>query len=248
VKTLYPLLMSAFLATLSTALRAENAAGAPEHWPNPMMGEMSFGSLLVDRLEYGKSDDEEIGIWDIQGWYGTDKHKVWLKSEGEQALSDQLQSAEVQLLYGRMISPFFDLQVGLRQDIKPNPDRTFVVAGVQGLAPYWFETDAAVYVSEDGDISLGAEVEYDLLITQKWILQPRLELDLSADDVPRYGTGRGLTDLEFGMRLRYEIRREFAPYAGINWSRKFGQTADYARDNGEPVSTTTLLLGVRVWF
>ena len=248
MKTFITAISVLVIMSLAGAVHAENASGAPEGWPEPMMGEMAFGSFMVERLEYGHSDEGETKTWDIQGWYGTDKHKLWLKSEGEGPLNGSLESAEVQLLYSRMVSPFFDLQLGVRHDVKPAPERTFAVLGLQGLAPYRFETDAAFYASEDGDLSFRGELEYEWLFTQKLILQPRLEFTLSADEVPEYGIGTGLVDTEFGLRLRYEIRREFAPYIGVSWTKQYGDTADFSRQAGESRSVTTFVAGVRFWF
>ena len=120
--------------------------------------------------------------------------------------------------------------------------------GVQGLAPYWFEVDAAAFVSDDGDVSARLEAEYELFLTQKLILQPRAELDFAVQDVPELGIGSGLSTAEAGLRLRYEFRREFAPYIGVSWRRAFGETADFTRADGEDVESISFVAGLRLWF
>lgn len=232
----------------STTAYADNGTGAPAGWPDPMMGEMAFGSVMVDRLEYGRSEEGETATWDAQGWYGTDKRKLWIKTEGEGPLGDTPESAELQFLYGQMLSPFFDLQLGLRHDLEPATERTFAVLGIQGLAPYWFETDAAIFTSEDGDVSFRAEFEYEWLFTQKLILQSRFEFVLSANEVPEYSTGRGLAETELGLRLRYEFKREFAPYVGMSWAKNYGKTAEFARESGASDSDVSVVAGFRFWF
>ena len=152
------------------------------------------------------------------------------------------------MLYSRAISPFFDLQVGLRHDVEPDPNRTFAVLGIQGLAPQWFEIDAAAFLSDDGDLSLRFEAEYDLLLTQRLVLQPRFEINAGGSDVPELQLGSGIRDTQLGLRLRYEIRREIAPYIGLSWSRLWGETADRAESIGDDSDSFGLVAGVRFWF
>lgn len=152
------------------------------------------------------------------------------------------------MFYSRNIASFWDAQVGIRHDFKPDPDRTFAAFGVQGLAPLWFEVDATAYVSEDGDVSAALEAEYDLLLSQRMILQPRYETGIALQEVEEYGVGQGFNDIELGLRLRYEIRREFAPYIGASWNRKLGETADLAEVDGEDTDVTSFVVGVRMWF
>ncbi|ANK82080.1 MAG: copper resistance protein CopB [Rhizobiales bacterium NRL2] len=207
-----------------------------------------FTFLQVERFEYRATDGKDLLNWEAQGWAGTDTNKAWLKTEGEKLVGGKVEDAEVQLLYSRMIAPFWDLQVGARYDIRPDPSRGFAVFGVQGFAPYFFEVDAAGFVSEDGDVSARIEAEYELLLTQRLILQPSAELNFAVQEVERLGIGRGLSDVELGLRLRYEIVREFAPYVGVSWERKVGRTADFARREGEDVDSLALVAGVRFWF
>jgi copper resistance protein B len=210
-------------------------------------GEMTTTKLLVDQLETKIRDGRDGYAWDAQGWYGGDIDKFWLKSEGEGEFGHGLEKAEIQALWSRAIDPWFDLQAGLRHDFKPDPQRTYFVLGVQGLAPYWFEVDAAVFVSNKGDISARFEAEYDLRLTQKLILQPRVEFDLALQDVPEIGIGSGLSSGEIGARLRYEIRPEFAPYIGVEYERAFGDTARF-RTAGEGAGAFRMLVGFRTWF
>lgn len=207
-----------------------------------------YSLMLVDRLEYQTNEGDSLLVWDAQGWLGGDSDKFWFKTEGEQALGGDLEEAEIQGLYSRAITSFWDLQMGVRYDFEHGPSRTYGVIGVQGLAPYWFEIDAALFVSEHGDLSARIEVEYDVLITQRLIAQPRAELNFAFQDVDELGVGSGLSTAELGLRLRYEIEREFAPYVGVSWTRSLGSTADFARDDGGNVSSVSFVAGIRLWF
>jgi copper resistance protein B len=211
-------------------------------------GAMKTSKVLVDQLEMKINQGRDGYAWDAQGWYGGDVDKIWLKSEGEGEFGHKLEKAEVQALWSRAIDPWFDLQAGLRYDFRPDPERAYLVLGVQGLAPYWFEVDAAAFVSNKGDVSARFEAEYDLRLTQKLILQPRLEVDLALQDVPALGIGSGLSSGEIGARLRYEIRPEFAPYVGVQYERAFGDTAGFRRAGGEDAGALSLLVGLRTWF
>ena len=205
--------------------------------------------VLGERFEYRSNEGAPIFLWDAQGWYGGDKNKLWIKTEGEYSFdAEAFEDAEVQALWSRAIARYFDLQAGVRHDFAPASDRTFGVIGVQGLAPYWFEIDAAAFVSGDGDISARIEVEYELLLTQRLILQPRTELNFAIQDVPQNEVGSGLSTAELGLRLRYEIKREFAPYIGVSWERAVGETADFARADGEDPASVSFVAGVRFWF
>ncbi|TGY88202.1 copper resistance protein B [Marinicauda algicola] len=203
----------------------------------------------ADRLEYQSNDGAPLLVWDAQGWYGGDLNRIWVKTEGEHSLEeDSIEGFEIEALYSRAITPYFDLQAGLRQDFDPDFATTYAVVGLQGLAPYWFEVDGAAYLSEDGDLTAGFEAEYELLLTQRLILQPRAELAFAAQDVPELGLGSGLTSAEAGARLRYEIDRQFAPYLGVSWHEKFGETADFARLEGEDTHSVSFVLGLRLWY
>lgn len=202
----------------------------------------------MDQNEYRLSEEDDAYAWEAQGRIGTDYDKLAVKTEGAQVLDGDLEEAEVQVLYSRLVSTFFDAQVGVRYDFKPEPERAFAVIGFQGLAPQFFELDTALFVSEDGDVSARVEAEYELLITQRLVLQPVVEVNVAAQEVEELGIGSGLTDIEAGLRLRYEIMREFAPYIGIHYERDFFNTADFTRDEGEEVDDLSFVAGVRFFF
>lgn len=209
------------------------------------LAETRYGFVQAERLEYREAFDDTL--WDVQARYGGDYHRFWFKSEG--VIHDgNVDHAEVQALYSRAWLPFFDLQFGIRLSEIDDGDVVSAVAGVQGMLPYRFEVDAALFLSEDGDLSARAEAERDLLLTQQLVLQPRAELSLAFQDVPEIGVGSGISELSIGLRLRYEFTRKFAPYVGIEWHRSFGDTADFARLVGEDTSETSLTAGVRFWF
>ena len=210
-------------------------------------GGQKFLWFMADRAEYQMREGKNGYLWDVQGYYGGDIDKFWFKSEGEGSFGEKAESAEVQALYSRAISPWFNLQAGVRQDFAPR-DRTYAVVGVQGLAPYLFDIDAAAFLSDEGDLTARFEGELDQRITQRLILQPRAEVNLAAQDIPELGIGAGLDTLELGVRLRYEVAREFAPYVGVEQSWKIGKSADYARLRGEDPGVTNYVVGIRLWF
>lgn len=200
-----------------------------------------------DRVEYRARENADGYLFDLQGYYGGDLGKFWFKSEGEGSFGEDIEGAEVQALYSRAIAPFFDLQAGIRQDLAPI-DRTYAVVGIQGLAPYLFEIDAAAFLSDKGDLTARVEAELDQRITQRLVIQPRVEASFSAQDVPELGIGAGLDSIEAGVRLRYHVAREFAPYIGIDQEWRIGKSANYARNEGEDPSVTNYVVGVRFWF
>ncbi|MGH7028149.1 copper resistance protein B [Brevundimonas sp.] len=212
-------------------------------------GDVRTTAVLIDSIEAGFGDGEKSYSWNAQGWTGGDINRFWWKTEGEGAFDGKLHDAEVQALYSRAVAPFWDVQAGVRQDFRPDgEDATHLTVGVQGVAPYWFEMSAAAFLSTEGELTARAEAEYDQRITQKWILQPAIEVALSASDIPELEIGSGLTSVTAGLRLRYEIRKEFAPYVGVEWSRAFGDTADYARARGDDVDATRFVVGIKAWF
>jgi copper resistance protein B len=186
-------------------------------------------------------------VWDADAWVGRDLHKLWMKTEGEYT-DGATEGAFGEFLYSRAIAPYWDLQAGWRHDFRPRPARDWFALGLKGLAPYWFEVDATLYAGGNGGIAGRLDAEYELLFTQRLILAPELELSVYGQDDPSRGIGSGVSDLELGLRLRYEIRREIAPYVGINWEKKFGRTADFARDEGEPTDDLQFVAGIRAWF
>jgi copper resistance protein B len=210
-------------------------------------GDMRYAKVLFETLDYRPSDEGDAIAWDAEASYGGDIDRLTLKTEGE-VRSGKTEAAEVQALYSRAIDPYFNLQVGLRRDFAPRPRRTYAVLGVEGLAPYWIELEASAFLSDHGEASARVKGSYDLRLTQKLILQPRVEADFSAEDVADLAIGSGLTKAEAGLRLRYALRPEFAPYVGVVHERHFGRTADFARTAGEPVRDTRLVFGLRTWF
>ncbi|MFT4953658.1 MAG: copper resistance protein B [Brevundimonas sp.] len=212
-------------------------------------GEVRASSVIIDQLEASSSDGEEAYGFDVQGWTGGDINRFWWKSEGEGEFDGGLEEAELQALYSRAIRPFFDFQTGVRQTYRPDGgDRTDLVVGIQGLAPYWFEVDAAAFLSTKGELTARAEAEYDQRITNRWIVQPRAEVVLSAEDIPELRVGSGLSSLQVGARLRYEFRKEFAPYVGLEWTKSFGNTADFLEADGRSSEDTRFVVGIRTWF
>lgn len=211
-------------------------------------GGMRTSAIIVERLEVGFDDDGETYAWHAQGWYGGDVNRFWWKSEGEGAFENEIEHAELQLLYSRAVTPYFDLQAGVRQSYLEGEDRTDLVLGVQGLAPYWFEVGAAAFVSTEGDVTARAEAEYDLRLTQRLILQPAAELNFAAQDIPELDVGAGLTDATVGVRLRYEFSRRFAPYVGVEWTSAIGETRDIREALGADTQSTRAVIGLRALF
>ena len=210
-------------------------------------GGQTFTWFMADRAEYRARKNGDGYLWDAQGWWGTDTDKLWLKSEGEGSFGEPIEQAEVQALWSHAIAPFFDLQTGIRHDFA-GPARTHAVIGVQGLARYRFEVDAAAVLSTKGELTARIEAELDQRITQRLIAQPRAEIALSAQDIPELGIGAGLDTAALGLRLRYEVRREFAPYVGIEQEWRIGRSADFARARGDNPGSTNFVVGVRLWF
>lgn len=244
--------MTKFTQTLSvlslvSGIALASFSGMPAYAEK--MDDQLFTLVKIDQFEYRFQDGDDLVAWEGQGRIGNDEHKISLKTEGAYIRNEEkFEGAEVQLLYQRPISDFFDAQIGVRHDIKPEPSRTFGVIGVNGLAPQWFETDASFFVSDKGDASARLELEYDILFTQRLVLEPSAEVNIAFSDDEPTGVGSGFSDVDLGLRLRYEIEREFAPYIGINWERKFGRTADFAREEGEDDNVFSIVAGIRVFF
>ena len=211
-------------------------------------GRIRSHRVFFDQLEARIQSGRDGYAWDAEAWYGGATNRLWLKTEGEGTFGSSPEQAEVQALWSRALDPWFNLQAGVRYDFRPDPRRGYLVVGIQGLAPYWFEVDGAVFLSDRGDLSARFEGEYEQRITQRLILQPRVELDFALQDVPAIGVGSGLSSAEAGLRLRYEIVPEFAPYVGVQYGRAFGDTARFRRAAGEDVGGWSFLMGVRTWF
>ena len=209
---------------------------------NPLLGKVMF-----DQLEWRDGADDGALVWDGDAWLGHDLDKLWFKTEGRRS-AGSTEEAEVQALYSHALAPFWDVQVGWRGDLQPTPNRHWLALGIRGIAPYWFDTDIALFADADGRTALRLKARYELLFTQRLILAPDIEINLHGQDDRATATGSGLSDMEVGLRLRYEIRREFAPYIGVVGWRKFGNSADFAGQQGERSDDLELVVGARFWF
>jgi copper resistance protein B len=203
--------------------------------------------VMANILEYTATDEDSGYRWDLEAWYGGDINRFVFKTEGEGAERDGVEVAETQALYSRAVGRYTDVQVGIRYDFEPD-GRSYAAVAVESLLPYWFEVEASLFLSDRGDFFGRLEGSYDLRLTQRLTLQPRIELELAAQNVPEAHIGSGLSSAEFGLRLRYDIRKEFAPYIGVNFEKNFGQTADFASAAGEENDDTSVVIGLRAWF
>ena len=208
-------------------------------------GAARIAKVQADLLEW--APDGDTYSWEVEGWYGGDINRVVVKTEGEGQSRDGVEAAEVQLLYSRAVARYTDVQVGLRYDVEPG-SRAYATIAVDAMFPYWFEAEGSLFLSEQGDLLARVEGSYDWRLTQRLILQPRAELEFAAQDIPDREIGSGLSSGELGLRLRYEIRRELAPYIGVTYERTFGDTASFARAHGEDVESTRFVVGLRAWF
>lgn len=227
---------------------ADRAAAFPEVDHHAMQHAPAITSLaLIDRLEGWQRDGQDGQAWEAQAWVGNDLNRVWLRTEGERS-GGHTQAAQTELLYGRSVSPWWDVVAGVRHDTGPADARSWAALGVQGLAPYKFEVAATAYLAEDGQIAATVEAEYELLLTHRLILQPRVEARLNGRDRVQFHESVGLSSLEAGLRLRYEVTRRFAPYVGISHGRHFGDAARWDEEHGESSRETHYVVGVRLWF
>ena len=241
---------------------ASEAAHVPPAPPQHPMGAMPYeemaqmmqmddtartAMLLFDQLEWRNAAEGNAAAWETEAWYGGDTNKIWLRSEGER-IGATTQNARADLLWDHIVARWWSVQAGGREDFGAGPPRTWAAIGVQGLAPYWFNTEATFYVGEQGRTAMRLKTEYEMLFTQRLILQPEGEANLYGKADPARRLGSGLSDLEIGLRLRYELRREFAPYIGVVWSREFGGTADGVRASGGNPSDVQFVAGARAWF
>ena len=246
------LLAMAGVAVLLFSFAAPAAAqGIGREQLKEMMAWGTGSLILFDKLEY--IPDETLGRpveLDLIGWYGGAYNRLWFRGEGEQRTARKGGEGEAHVYYGRLVTPYWDALAGIRVDGHWGEDsgtRAHLALGVVGLAPMRFELSPTLFISQDGDLSARFEAEYQLLVTQRLVLEPELELNAALQSVPEWGIGSGLNDIELGLRLRYEIRREFAPYVGYAWTRRLGETADLARPEGGPASQGTFVAGLRVW-
>jgi len=206
-----------------------------------------FGLILIDQLEWRHSDEGNAAVWQAEGWYGGDYNKLWVRTEGER-LGSSTEDARIEVLWDRIITRWWSLQAGGREDFGGGPARTWAALGVQGLAPYWFQVEATGYVGDQGRTAARFKVECDLWLTQRLILQPEAEANLYGRSDPARQIGSGLSSLDVGLRLRYELRRELAPYVGVAWTRSFGATEDMVRAAGGHPSVVQIVVGLRAWF
>lgn len=223
------------------AMAAARAALREEHGGEP------YPLVTVNLAEYQAGQAGGGYRWDAEASFGGDIDRLVIKSEGDGSRRDGLDAAEIQGLYSHAVGPYFDAQAGLRQDFGPGAP-TYVTAGIQGLLPYWIEVEAAAFLSTRGELLGRAEATYDLRLTQRWVLQPRVELNFAARDSPETRIGSGLSNAELGLRLHYEISRQFAPYVGVSYDRRLGRTADFARLHDEDGGGASVVAGVRTWF
>ncbi|QEQ96790.1 copper resistance protein B [Neptunomonas concharum] len=208
--------------------------------------EHKFWAIQGDRVEY--DSDNDTGVFDVRGWYGSTYDRLYVKFEGDVA-SGRLEESQADILWSHAYSAYFDTQLGIRLDqYDEGVDRQWLAIGLQGLAPYWFELDMTAYIGESGRTALSLEAEYEILLSQQWVLQPRAEVSLYGQDDIENGLGDGFSDVAFGLRVRYEMTRQFAPYVGVEWTSKLGQTADIARAANESVRDTRYVAGIKFWF
>jgi copper resistance protein B len=247
------LTLAAPLITLATAAAAQTSAVKDELTPGvepvqPVMDRPILAHVIFNQLEGRWNGTNTEFKWDGQGWVGTDYNKLWIKSEGTLQSNGTLDDGQHQFLYSRAITTYFDLQGGLRSDLDSRPTRNWAAFGIQGLAPYFFDLELTGYVSGQGHLAAKLEASYDLLITQRLILQPEIELNLYSKADPERLVGAGFSDIDTGLRLRYEFSRNFAPYLGVVYEGRFGQSASYARRLGESTGDFRFAFGARVWF
>lgn len=212
-----------------------------------MNDDARFGKLLLDQLEYVHAADANGIALDAQAYYGGDVDNIWLKVDGERS-DGHLRDTRTEALWAHAATAFWDTQLGVRHDFGAGPARTWAAFGVQGLAPYWLDVEATAYVGQSGRTALRLEAEYDLLLTQRVILTPDLEINAYGKRDPARHLGAGVSNVELGLRLRYEVTRQFAPYVGVDWNRRVGGSADLARAAGEPAFDHAIVAGIHVWF
>lgn len=226
------------------AMSTSNAAP----FGSPVDDERVYVHALLEEFEYRAASSDNVSRWEGEAWVGTDNNRLWLRSEGEVDQHGAVKDGQTELFFDRPVTSFFDLQTGVRYDLDSAPGRAWAALGVEGLAPYFLRGAATVYASDSGHFATKVQGSYDLLITQRLILQPQIEANAYTASDPRRRQGSGFSDLDAGLRLRYEVNRKFAPYLGVSYKRTFAQTATYARADGTPVGDLNVLVGVRAWF
>lgn len=246
-----PLRVAAMLLLSGAPLASQAVDTLTQHSGAHAMGWGRETMVLSEVLEYAPSVAARSVDYDLAAWMGGAVHRAWAKVDGGLATVGQGRHGEYQVLYGRLVSPFWDAQIGVRVDERVasgnSVSRAGAVVGLQGLAPGWFEVEPALFVTTDGNVSFDLSASYDLFVTQRIVLQPRLESAVALRDEPAFGLGRGLVNTSFGLRTRFELRREFAPYVGVVWDRTYGRTARIERQAGSPVGEARFVAGLRLW-
>jgi copper resistance protein B len=248
------LLALALVGSLSVSAQAQmdrappptGPAGSAAPFGSPVEDQRVFYHALFSQLE-GRFGDEQSFRWEGEAWAGTDLNRIWLKTEGT-LTNGQLDDGQQELFYSRAISTYFDAQIGARYDLDSLARRGWIALGIEGLAPLFFQVAATGYVGGNGRLAAKLEGSYDLLLTQRLILQPQVEMNFYSQDDPERGIGAGFSDIDAGLRLRYEITRKFAPYVGVTYNGKFGRTADFARAAGAPTNEVRVAVGLRIWY
>lgn len=238
---------SAIVTPVPPLTDADRAAAHDHHGGHESYDNAINYYLLADKLEYRNGNGEHGLAWEAGGWLGTDLNRLWLRTDGAR-VGGTFESANAELFYGRSIATWWDVVAGVRQDFEPRDDRTWAALGLQGLAPQRFEIAATAYVRSGGHTAARFEAEYQLLFTNRLMLQPVLDMWIYGKDDAARGIGSGLATAEAGLRLRYEITRRFAPYAGVELERAFGDTASLRRAAGLDVTERRFVLGLRTWF
>ncbi|NAO25573.1 copper resistance protein B [Pseudomonas syringae] len=226
---------------------ADRAAVYTSHAGHQVHDSAINSYFLADKLEWQDANDGSALAWDLSGWIGGDIDRLLLRSEGERT-NGKTEEAEIQALWGHSISPWWDVVAGARQDFKPGAPQTWAAFGLQGQAISDLDIEATAFIGEAGQTAARLEADYDLQLTNNLVLQPTAELNFYGKNDPQRGNGSGLSTSEFGLRLRYEITPQFAPYVGVSWDRSYGKTADYAREDDEDTQDARLVVGVRMWF
>ncbi|PPS44482.1 copper resistance protein CopB [Pseudomonas syringae] len=226
---------------------ADRAAVYTSHAGHQVHDSAINSYFLADKLEWQDANDGSALAWDLSGWIGGDIDRLLLRSEGERT-NGKTEQAEIQALWGHSISPWWDVVAGARQDFKPGAPQTWAAFGLQGQAISDLDIEATAFIGEAGQTAARLEADYDLQLTNNLVLQPTAELNFYGKNDPQRGNGSGLSTSEFGLRLRYEITPQFAPYVGVSWDRSYGKTADYAREDDEDTQDARLVVGVRMWF
>ena len=234
------------LTPMPVVTDADRAAAVPPPSDHPVHDNTIQSFFLLDRLEAWNADNGTGLGWEAASWIGTDLNRIWLRSEGER-VDGTTESADLEVLYGRSVSRWWDVVAGVRHDFGEGPSQTFAAIGIQGLAPQKFDVEATAYIGQSGQTAARLEVEYDTLLTNRLVLQWLAEAELYGQDDERRGIGAGLSTVEAGLRLRYEFTREVAPYVGVVWERAYGGTASFRRDHGEDIDDTRIVAGLRIW-